>query len=790
MNAPFAVRLPRPYAEQHSAYRTFTRRNWFFTAALVLALNWPTGKLWAQSTSWVGNTGSWYNASNWSLLGGTPSSTVGARINNGGTAQVAAGTAEAKDLVLGAGSSHSGTVTVNSSGNLSMSTQTIVGDAGTGTLNIMNGGQMFSGSSGTTLGNAASGVGTVNLSNALWGTGYSLRVGFAGTGTLAITNGGKTFPNATVIGNDPGSIGSVTVDGSDSKLDNIVQIEVANAGSGTLRVTNGALAGGTYAYVADRGSGTGSVVVQGLGSKFQTTYLSMGALGAANMTIADGAVLRIDPFHDGSRRIILGPGGVLNVGLGALSGTVETANIENAGSLRFDHTDTITLASAISGGGDIRKNGSGTTTLTNVAAATGNIASSGGILVLQGNVGSTTFEAASGSTLRLEGSTINLGPSGLIRSLSGSTVEYAGVNVSGGFFRGPGVHRIVSNPSTSQFTGVTVYNSVDLVQEGTATFINFTNAGRLTNSAALTLDGGTNASSGNITINSTISATDFGSDGVLTINSGGKLEQSFANLVAGGGSRTTVNAGGTIDLLVGSQLDLNGGLLVNNGTINGSVNVNYGSLAKGTGTYGVVNVNTGGVYSPGNSPGISTAAAVTLDSTAAGTNGSPVLAIELAGSSPGTQYDQLHVTGQLSLSGTLQVSLINGFVPVAGQTFDILDWGTRSGTFSSIALPSVAGLEWNTTWLYATGVISIGIAGDYNNNGTVDSGDYVVWRKGLGTTYSANDYSVWCANFGQTAGSGGSAVANASVPEPATLVLLMLAAAAGCGPLRRRAKSV
>jgi hypothetical protein len=72
---------------------------------------------------------------------------------------------------------------------------------------------------------------------------------------------------------------------------------------------------------------------------------------------------------------------------------------------------------------------------------------------------------------------------------------------------------------------------------------------------------------------------------------------------------------------------------------------------------------------------------------------------------------------------------------------------------------------------------AIALAGDYNNNGIVDAADYVVWRKGLGTTYTQNDYNIWRAHFGQTAGSGSGALANAAVPEPATLEMLVVAAA-------------
>jgi hypothetical protein len=71
------------------------------------------------------------------------------------------------------------------------------------------------------------------------------------------------------------------------------------------------------------------------------------------------------------------------------------------------------------------------------------------------------------------------------------------------------------------------------------------------------------------------------------------------------------------------------------------------------------------------------------------------------------------------------------------------------------------------------------LVGDYNDDGVVDAADYVVWRKELGTTYTQTDYDLWRANFGQTPGSGAGVSANATVPEPATSVLMILAAAAG-----------
>jgi hypothetical protein len=67
--------------------------------------------------------------------------------------------------------------------------------------------------------------------------------------------------------------------------------------------------------------------------------------------------------------------------------------------------------------------------------------------------------------------------------------------------------------------------------------------------------------------------------------------------------------------------------------------------------------------------------------------------------------------------------------------------------------------------------LSPGPRGDYNQDGSVDAADYVTWRK---TGGSPADYDTWRANFGAT--SGGGSVSSASVPEPATALLLCIGA--------------
>jgi hypothetical protein len=67
------------------------------------------------------------------------------------------------------------------------------------------------------------------------------------------------------------------------------------------------------------------------------------------------------------------------------------------------------------------------------------------------------------------------------------------------------------------------------------------------------------------------------------------------------------------------------------------------------------------------------------------------------------------------------------------------------------------------------------LAGDFNEDGDVDAADYIVWRKGLGTTYTQAGYDIWLAHFGQTVVDRGPAGATSNslpaVPEPSTFVL-------------------
>jgi hypothetical protein len=75
-----------------------------------------------------------------------------------------------------------------------------------------------------------------------------------------------------------------------------------------------------------------------------------------------------------------------------------------------------------------------------------------------------------------------------------------------------------------------------------------------------------------------------------------------------------------------------------------------------------------------------------------------------------------------------------------------------------------------------------GVPADYNNDGTVNAADYVLWRDGGPLQndptpgVQPEDQDFWRANFGNDGVAAGSAQLGAQVPEPGTFVFLVVAA--------------
>ncbi len=226
----------------------------------------------------------------------------------------------------------------------------------------------------------------------------------------------------------------------------------------------------------------------------------------------------------------------------------------------------------------------------------------------------------------------------------------------------------------------------------------------------------TNWLSGNITL----------ADGAVFLNSGtfnakatttmtGTTAEGFINngnfIKNTAGTTTTMDIpftnNGTVDIVAGNLNFLKGMdngenavIDLGNGTLNpgDTLNLASGDSLIGSGTLAANLVNAGTV-SPGNSAGgITIEGNYTQESTG-------VLDIQLGGTTAGTQYDQLTVTGTATMAGTLNVSLIDGFIPQVGDSFTILPYSTRSGGFSTLNVPE--GYRWGFQYAYSGVILTV-----------------------------------------------------------------------------------
>ena len=161
--------------------------------------------------------------------------------------------------------------------------------------------------------------------------------------------------------------------------------------------------------------------------------------------------------------------------------------------------------------------------------------------------------------------------------------------------------------------------------------------------------------------------------------------------------------GGTLQFDGGSaegnvyQVGMAASRLCGTGAISGYVYQDYGTVAPGH-SPGALAV--GGRYEQG---------------------ANAALEIELGGKTPGTGYDQLHVGGNASLKGTLNVELYDGYVPAAGQRFDVVRSVSVSNAFKATNLPALApGTDW--LLLYRTNGVQLRVAStaDADGDGLID----------------------------------------------------------------------
>jgi hypothetical protein len=180
-----------------------------------------------------------------------------------------------------------------------------------------------------------------------------------------------------------------------------------------------------------------------------------------------------------------------------------------------------------------------------------------------------------------------------------------------------------------------------------------------------------NAAAGGFTIQNGANFTaagSFSNAGTITIGSGSTFAPGGAasNYTQSGGA--TYLAAGTLGA-TGAPINVNGGFLSGPGTVKG-------------------NLTNAGEVDVGSAPGLLTVSG-TYTQTAAG-----VLGLKVGGTTAGSQFDQVNISGTAALGGTLNVSLINGFGPSVPSTFTVVTaQGSTTGNFSTTNLPLIDGQQ-------------------------------------------------------------------------------------------------
>jgi fibronectin-binding autotransporter adhesin len=417
----------------------------------------------------------------------------------------------------------------------------------------------------------------------------------------------------------------------------------------------------------------------------------------------------------------------------------------------------------------------------NSTAADAQITAQGGVVSFSGdyspvNAASTT---AGNAQIVLEGGTAFTAPGGQASFSTWSTAGNATITAQGGTVAGAGGGTIAFDYSSQAGSATLIANGG--VNGGAGGAIYFRRAAtgdyaRIIVNSGGVADFGGNRIYGGTSVGSIEGAGTFALNGseLTTGNLNTDTTVSGAIVDVPGTSpdgRLTKVGAGTLTLAGNNTYSgltkVNAGTLVVNGAIAGPAEVNSGATLKGAGTIAsTVTVNAGGTFAPGNSPGT-----ITIGSLAMTPGG--ILDFELGT----TAYDRIVATGNAALAGILNVSLLGGFTPAAGNSFNLLDWSSTTGSFNTLNLaPLPSGLFWDTSQLYTAGVLSVvaTLPGDFNQDSVVDAADYVAWSKGGLTAATPENYNLWRTNFGSTSpGSGAST--NSATPEPASWILLVVA---------------
>lgn len=323
---------------------------------------------------------------------------------------------------------------------------------------------------------------------------------------------------------------------------------------------------------------------------------------------------------------------------------------------------------------------------------------------------------------------------------------------------------------TMRMSGNNTFGGAVMVNAGV---LRYNHSSGLPTTAAVTVNNGGTLDMNNITdtIASLASAAGNTTGAILQGTAGlslaaGSGTSTFDGTITGTGS--LFKSGAYTQILNGNNslgaVTINAGTLLFNGNnTTGNVSVSGGIFGGAGSVSGAVTIQSGAHLAPGASIESLGVGALTLSA-------GSILNFEVG---PPSTSDLVNVSGLLTLNGG-SLNIVNtGGLSIGAYTF--FTYGTLGGSPANLNLPSAPGnLNYSLLDTGSQIALVVSLLGDFNFDGIVSNADYVVWRKGLGTTYTQADYDLWRAHYGETPNAGPGAGAGSAVPEPAGFALLLL----------------